>query len=101
MTSQKPPKLIVSKNCPSCGGDGLYKRHTSYTVGGKPICFRCEGTGTILVKQPTYTRLYQVYDIEGCLNLVRASERKNYFSSVNEAEKYRKENDIGNIEIPF
>ena len=33
--------------CPSCSGDGLFKRHTSYTVDGKPICFRCWGSGRI------------------------------------------------------
>ena len=33
--------------CPSCGGDGLYKRVTSYRVNGKPICFRCKGSGKV------------------------------------------------------
>lgn len=43
----KKTKLI---KCPSCGGDGLYKRHTSYTRDGKPFCFRCDGTGQIIAK---------------------------------------------------
>ena len=33
--------------CPSCGGDGLFKRPTPYTENGKPICFRCWGSGRI------------------------------------------------------
>lgn len=53
-------KLYQSTPCTSCGGDGLYKRHTSYTVNGKPICFRCKGSGWIKRKIARYNRLYKV-----------------------------------------
>lgn len=39
----------VNVDCPSCGGDGLYKSHTPYTINGVPVCFRCKGVGKIRV----------------------------------------------------
>ncbi len=72
-------KQIVK--CDSCGGDGLYKRRTSYTVKGKPICFRCEGTGKVKITIPSYVRLYRVRTGVGPkspVKLVPAAERKNY-----------------------
>ncbi len=47
--SKRKPSFISRYHgiCPSCKGDGLYKRHTSYRVNGKPICFRCNGSGKV------------------------------------------------------
>ena len=39
----------ITINCPDCKGDGLYKRPTSYTRDGIPFCFRCDGTGKLIV----------------------------------------------------
>lgn len=36
--------------CDHCGGTGIYQRHTSYTINGVPVCFRCGGSGILTVK---------------------------------------------------
>ncbi len=46
--------------CPKCNGDGLYKRHTSYTENGIPVCFPCKGSGKIDYTGPKFSKLYKV-----------------------------------------
>lgn len=70
-------------NCTSCGGDGLYKRHTSYTREGLPYCFRCNGTGKVLVPVTQafavgpYVKLARVKTVDtGRWKLVPWNDRK-------------------------
>ncbi len=72
------PRMTITEKCSSCSGDGLYKRHTSYTVNGKPICFRCEGSGEVTRKIPSFVRLYEVRTLVGKPLLVPAAKRKFY-----------------------
>lgn len=39
----------IKIRCDKCGGNGLYLRPTPYTVDGKPVCFKCDGAGHLLV----------------------------------------------------
>lgn len=41
------PKITIK--CPSCQGDGIYKRPTSITRDQIPYCFRCNGAGKLTV----------------------------------------------------
>jgi hypothetical protein len=50
--SKQEPTMVQTKQvkCTHCNGTGLYQRHTSYTIDGKPVCFKCGGSGVITVK---------------------------------------------------
>ncbi len=89
--------------CEGCGGDGLYKRRTPYTVKDKPICFRCEGSGKITITIPSYVRLYRVRGFgKSAIKLVPAGERKNY-PVVLDRQGMKNENpsETDDTEIPF
>lgn len=50
LENEKPEPPVIFRTgsiCPSCEGDGLFKRPTPYTVDGRPICFRCKGSGLL------------------------------------------------------
>ena len=96
----KYKKLFVVTLCSDCGGDGLYKRHTSYLVKGKPVCFACMGSGEIVRKSPTYKRIYRVRTPNGEIKLVPAKERK-FYAIIRVSQSENESNEGWNDEIPF